>query len=309
MALAELTDRERRVLEAVIQTYVETAEPAGSRQLARRFGLRCVAGDHPQHDERPGREGLSLPPAHLGRPSSDRRGVSRVRRLDPRPRASRHAGRARPPRAADIASGGSAVENILRRAAQSLGVHHAGARRRARAALRRERPATASSWFGLRPIACSSSLLGAAVACARSSSRSRVRSPTTAIAEVSRVLNERLAGLTLREIRASLSRAAARHAAEPARPSCSTSSSRRASSCSTPRCRFGERRHRSVQASVLAEQPEFAGAETACGGCWRSPRRRHDLADALRKRSDNGRACASRSATSTAIRARRVHAS
>src|SRR5712671_2260607 len=40
MAIAdELTPRERRVLEAVIQTYVQTAEPAGSRVLSRRFGL------------------------------------------------------------------------------------------------------------------------------------------------------------------------------------------------------------------------------------------------------------------------------
>src|SRR3954471_289715 len=35
----ELTPRERRVLEAVIQTYVQTAEPAGSRLLSRGFGL------------------------------------------------------------------------------------------------------------------------------------------------------------------------------------------------------------------------------------------------------------------------------
>ncbi len=35
----ELTPRERRVLTAVIQTYVETAEPAGSRVLSRKFGL------------------------------------------------------------------------------------------------------------------------------------------------------------------------------------------------------------------------------------------------------------------------------
>src|ERR1041384_2317788 len=39
MASEELTKRERRVLEAVIRTYVETAEPAGSRALSRRFGL------------------------------------------------------------------------------------------------------------------------------------------------------------------------------------------------------------------------------------------------------------------------------
>src|SRR5688572_5179864 len=39
MGFPELNDRERRVLEAVIQSYVETAEPAGSRTIARRFGL------------------------------------------------------------------------------------------------------------------------------------------------------------------------------------------------------------------------------------------------------------------------------
>src|SRR5678815_421471 len=39
MSQSELNDRERRVLEAVIQSYVESAEPAGSRTLSRRFGL------------------------------------------------------------------------------------------------------------------------------------------------------------------------------------------------------------------------------------------------------------------------------
>ena len=33
-----LTERERQVLEAVIETYVETAEPAGSRTISKRFG-------------------------------------------------------------------------------------------------------------------------------------------------------------------------------------------------------------------------------------------------------------------------------
>ncbi|GJG88475.1 heat-inducible transcription repressor HrcA [Gemmatimonadetes bacterium T265] len=36
---SELSDRERRVLAAVIQSYVATAEPAGSRMIARKFGL------------------------------------------------------------------------------------------------------------------------------------------------------------------------------------------------------------------------------------------------------------------------------
>lgn len=35
----ELTDRERRVLDAVVRTYVDTAEPAGSRTVSRRHGL------------------------------------------------------------------------------------------------------------------------------------------------------------------------------------------------------------------------------------------------------------------------------
>ena len=39
MAAPVLNERERRVLEAVIQTYVETAQPAGSRSLAHKFGL------------------------------------------------------------------------------------------------------------------------------------------------------------------------------------------------------------------------------------------------------------------------------
>src|SRR5688500_20214849 len=39
MSSQELSERERRVLEAVIQSYVATAEPAGSRTLSRRFGL------------------------------------------------------------------------------------------------------------------------------------------------------------------------------------------------------------------------------------------------------------------------------
>jgi heat-inducible transcriptional repressor len=39
MASEQLNKRERRVLEAVIRSYVETAEPAGSRTLSKRFGL------------------------------------------------------------------------------------------------------------------------------------------------------------------------------------------------------------------------------------------------------------------------------
>ena len=61
----------------------------------------------------------------------------------------------------------------------------------------------------------------------------------------------------------------------------------------------------SAQASVLAEQPEFAAA-TACAGCSRSPRRRRP-----RRRDPQARASArasrSRSAPSTTIRGSRIH--
>ncbi|MCZ6754966.1 MAG: heat-inducible transcriptional repressor HrcA, partial [Gemmatimonadetes bacterium] len=36
---SDLSPRELRVLEAVIQMYIETAEPAGSQAVARRSGL------------------------------------------------------------------------------------------------------------------------------------------------------------------------------------------------------------------------------------------------------------------------------
>src|SRR3954453_14980201 len=39
MTSDELNGRERQILEAVIRSYVETAEPAGSRMISRRFGL------------------------------------------------------------------------------------------------------------------------------------------------------------------------------------------------------------------------------------------------------------------------------
>lgn len=39
MSLEGLSDREFRVLEAVIQVYIETAEPAGSQTVVQRFPL------------------------------------------------------------------------------------------------------------------------------------------------------------------------------------------------------------------------------------------------------------------------------
>src|ERR671936_2976142 len=43
MSDPQLSERERRVLEAVIRAYVETAEPAGSRMISRSSGLGVSA--------------------------------------------------------------------------------------------------------------------------------------------------------------------------------------------------------------------------------------------------------------------------
>ena len=79
---------------------------------------------------------------------------------------------------------------------------------------------------------------------------------------VATVLNDRLAGLTLGDIRTlARARACATPAPTEARPSSSTSFSRKASSCSTPRCRCADGHVVLGAASVLAEQPEFSGAD------------------------------------------------
>ena len=109
------------MLEAVVQTYIETAEPAGSQTIARRFGLGVSPATIRQHDERAGGQGLSLPPAHLGRPDPDRPGVPGLRGRDHaarRRRAARRGTRCRP----ELLGSRNAVEEILRRAAQVLGV-------------------------------------------------------------------------------------------------------------------------------------------------------------------------------------------
>src|SRR6476619_5921573 len=120
MAIPELSERERRVLEAVIQSYVETAQPAGSNAIARKFGLgvspatiRNTMSDLEEKGY------LYHPHASAGRVPTDVAYRVYVDSLLP----------TRPPGAterrrltAQIATGGSAVEAILRRAAQSLGV-------------------------------------------------------------------------------------------------------------------------------------------------------------------------------------------
>jgi heat-inducible transcriptional repressor len=201
MGLPGLNERERRVLEAVIQTYVETAQPAGSRSLAHKFGLgvspatiRNTMSDLEEKGY------LFHPHASAGRVPTDVAYRVYVDSLIPfRPLGATDRRRL----TAQISTGGSAVEAILRRAAQSLGIitQELGI-----ALGPRLDNAILSSVELIRlsseRLLVALTLSAGAVRTIFVDVRGEIADP--AIAEVTRVLNERLAGLTLREIRSSL---------------------------------------------------------------------------------------------------------
>jgi heat-inducible transcriptional repressor len=116
-----LSERERRVLEAIVQSYVETAEPVGSRTLARRFGLgvspatiRNAMSDLEEKGY------LYHPHTSAGRVPTDRAYRLYVDALMGKPRVTAE----ERDRLRDELSGGegTAITGILRRAAEVLGV-------------------------------------------------------------------------------------------------------------------------------------------------------------------------------------------
>ena len=138
MSLPGLNERERRVLEAVIQTYVETAQPAGSRSLAHKFGLdvspatiRNTMSDLEEKGY------LFHPHASAGRVPTDVAYRVYVDSLIPmRPLDALERQRL----TAQIVTGGSAVEAILASRRPESRRHHAGARHRPRPAPRQRHP-------------------------------------------------------------------------------------------------------------------------------------------------------------------------
>src|SRR4051812_39089370 len=121
----ELTPRERRVLEAVIQTYVQTAEPAGSRFLSRGFGLGVSPATIRNTMSDLEEKGfLSHPHTSAGRIPTHKAYRLYVDDLigEPLARAEQLTEAHRVRLAEEIGSRGSTIEVILRRAAQTLGV-------------------------------------------------------------------------------------------------------------------------------------------------------------------------------------------
>jgi heat-inducible transcriptional repressor len=201
MPLPELSERERRVLEAVIESYVETAEPAGSRTLSRRFGLGVSPATIRNTMSDLEEKGfLFHPHTSAGRVPTDmgyRAYVDSLMRRPPllTPERDRLT--------EQISAGGAAIESILRRAAQSLGVitQELGVAlgpRLESAVLRRLELVRMSSDRVLIVL----TLDGGAVRTIFVETSGAIADD--ALAEVALVLNERLAGLTMREIRSTL---------------------------------------------------------------------------------------------------------
>jgi heat-inducible transcriptional repressor len=116
----QLSERELRVLEAVVQTYIETAEPAGSQTIARRFGLGVSSATIRNTMSELEEKGyLFHPHTSAGRIPTDRAYrlyVDTIMRFAPPSDEDRSHLQA------ELTGSRNAIEEILRRAAQVLGV-------------------------------------------------------------------------------------------------------------------------------------------------------------------------------------------
>lgn len=271
------------MLAAVIQAYVETAEPAGSRTLSRRFGLGVSPATIRNTMSDLEDKGLLYHPhTSAGRIPTDRAYRLYVDSLiAERPRAFPEQARLQ----AQIATGDSAIEAILRRAAQSLGV----LTQELGVALGPQLDQARVQRLELVRLTTDRILLvltldGGAVRTIFVEVQSHVADE--AVAEVARVLNERLAGLTTREIRGTVG-ARLRD----------TGSSSAASELLNIFLQEGEQIiGRTLdsgpeavvlgQASVLADQPEFADGQSLRRLMQLTETREH-IADMLRSRDQS----------------------
>lgn len=281
MPFPELTERERRVLEAVILSYVETAHPAGSSAIARRFGLGVSPATIRNTMSDLEDKGLLFHPyTSAGRVPTDVAYRIYVNSLLPTPTIPL---REQQQLSAQISTGGSAVDAILRRAAQSLGVitQELGVAlgpRLDNSVLERLDLVRLSA----ERLLVALTLTGGAMRTIFVEARGEIA--PTAIAEVTRVLNERIGGLTLREIRTTVS--------ERLRDSGPTPD---AAELLNVFIEEGEQLFDSAiqrddtvmlgQPSLLAEQPEFATVDNM-RKLVALTETHEPLADLLRQRSD-----------------------
>lgn len=201
MAHEDLTERERQVLQAVVQAYIETAEPAGSRTIAKSFPLGVSAATiRNTMSDLEERGYLYHPHTSAGRIPTDRAYRLYVDALiwdrpitpDEQSAIERH-----------LHSERSTIEDVLRKAAQVLGV------------LTQELglgvvPAVAAGVLErLELVQVSSERLLMVLVLKGGSARTIFvevsgHLPPDVVSSVSTLLNERLRGLTLQDIRRTL---------------------------------------------------------------------------------------------------------
>jgi heat-inducible transcriptional repressor len=284
MIYEELSERERLVLEAVVETYVETAEPAGSRTIAKRSRLGVSAATiRNTMSDLEDKGYLFHPHTSAGRVPTDSGYRAYVDTLT---RASGRAGGV-PSEAGtirdELASQRPAIEGILRCAASVLGV------------LTQElgvaaKPSLSDALLErleLIPAAGDRVLLvltlrGGSVKTIFVDVRSTIASEV--VAKVALILNERLAGLPLREVRATM--------AERLRDAASERGTEELLNIFVQEAEdlFQSSDDGDVMlgsARVLAEQPEFASNEQM-RSLLTLTERRDVLAAALTRRADAG---------------------
>ena len=277
---SELNERERRVLEAVIQSYVETAEPAGSRVISRRFGLGVSPATIRNTMSDLEEKGfLFHPHTSAGRVPTDkayRVYVDSLMRLQPVGTGDHQQLRQ------EIERGGSAIEAILRRAAQSLGVltQELGVAMGPRLddlVLRRLDLVRVSNERLLMAL----TLEGGAVRTIFVEVKGEIAD--AALTEVGVVLNERLGGLTLRQIRSSLGARLRDGISAPGSRELLNIFVEEGEQLFDASLAGDDERLVLGQPSVLAEQPEFATNESL-RRLMALTETRHHLAELLRGR-------------------------
>ena len=284
----QLSERELRVLEAVVQTYIETAEPAGSQTIARRFGLGVSpATIRNTMSELEDKGYLFHPHTSAGRIPTDRAYrvyVNAIMRLAPPSPEVQQALRS------ELVGSRNAVEEILRRAAQVLGV----LTQELGVAVAPALDELVLERLELVPVTAERLLL---VFNLRSGVVRTIfvevpaRTASAPMHEVARILNQRLAGLTLRGIRATVSERLRDAGTADGVASCSISSSPRAKSIfdltDDGRRGAGERADAGRPAGVRLQcaDARAAPAHRAAGSC----RRRSRAAGSAGSRSPSAR--------------------
>jgi heat-inducible transcriptional repressor len=278
-----LSSRERRVLEAVIQTYVQTAEPAGSRTVSRRFGLGVSPATIRNTMSDLEEKGfLFHPHTSAGRIPTNKAYRVYVDALLSSAPVAASAERDRLTEA--LAGSDSPIETILRRAAQSLGILTqelgiAMGPRLSASILRSLDLVRVSDERLLMVLA----LEGGAVRTVFVEVAGSIAE--SALAEVTKVLNERLGGLSLEDIRQSLG--------ARLRDSVSVHEAREllnifveeAEALFDEQIPLGTDHVVLGQPSLLVEQPEFAAADRM-RRLIELTERPQALAEALKKRGE-----------------------